>query len=726
MGGYGLLGAISSLVGNVVRAKRSEQNQEDQYLQWDSNILSSVWANKNNPAPIRQRAYQLWQETVEGHGKQGKELVGQVDEFLQQQALPSIWGINRQATGAAPVGQPQPATPASLVGGGSQQGGLGLQTPQTMNYGPAFPPQQQPQQAQPQQPPLVPSGRVNDAPQPRRVMLPGGQVVTVQPGQPIPAAVPATPASLVGATPRQPQRPGALRALAGIGGGLEEAFTGVPARDRTRGYPRLMDPNLFMTPEQRATQESEVEAARIKADVDSFKKTMEALGKDAPDADTQKEMLENIITKKYGGTGTLTGRVHGVAGVTPGTDVTLQTDAARLGIPLDPKKWYREEEDASGRVTRIREAPGPQSQLAAQMKSLYEANKATGMSDEQAMKEAGDYIRQNFLLGMEKKKQDIFIDSLLAGLQTPAVTSPAAAAPATSPASQQPAPGETPAAPDTAPPSTRVAPFVQPKKSGGWELNDRGKIQANLLAQSLIPGAGGSARSKQMLAGKALIIPAIAKVTGKSDAEVNADMSDYHGELKASQDAAVWYGNLLRITNQIDQSGMLFLDAAKALNQVSPAILNSAWQAWQQNMTTGNPELDKYLLALNQLDRVYSVMTAGAPASRGMPPVDTTNHIRQLLRSNMTMKDAVAMVQQIGKEKGAEVRAYYGQASDLRNLIMSNSLSQALGGPNVPSALTPPPETSGTSGAAAGGTADDAAKAKEFLDKHPEFLKKKQ
>lgn len=205
--GSGLLGIVSSLVGNIAHAKKQEQAEDDAYWQRMSLVMGAVMDNPSMPLPVQDQARQFYYDTLTKHaGKEGKEQAEQMNEFLKK-ALPVRKAVQkRQQEDATTQAMGAPAGPAALTGGADRQG----QTPQNTPYLPAFagaPPTPQPA-----------PGPAPPAPPPSADAGPSGPTY-------------ANAAGYLGAYPGGGQRRGGLMgALAGIGGGVQEALTGMPAR----------------------------------------------------------------------------------------------------------------------------------------------------------------------------------------------------------------------------------------------------------------------------------------------------------------------------------------------------------------------------------------------------------------------------------------------------------------------------------------------------------------
>lgn len=111
MGGYGLMGLISGLVGNVVRARRQEHAQEEQELGQRANFMSAIIGSQDpRLQPFKAQAATDLNEALSGHvkGKEARQLIEDMSGIINQ-TLPILQIRNQMG------GQPQApnATPTN-------------------------------------------------------------------------------------------------------------------------------------------------------------------------------------------------------------------------------------------------------------------------------------------------------------------------------------------------------------------------------------------------------------------------------------------------------------------------------------------------------------------------------------------------------------------------------------------------------------------------------------
>jgi hypothetical protein len=285
--GSGLLGIVSGITSNIVGARRAEQAQDDNYFQQMAGIMAKV-ADPDNPDwDLKQKAqaHQYLVESLGEHGntKEDKQLAQRMGEFLKV-AIPARYAQRLHA-------QQQKQIAAA---GAPDRTDLGLQTPQNLNYLPAFAGTQQQPQADAAAAPAQAADRA--------------------------ATSAATPAQ---AAPRGGIH-AALRTLAGIGTGvgtgLEQAFTGMP-RNVTRNWPRIPDPSLVGITDQ------EQQDAKLKADLASVDQSAKGANL-SPEKIAQ--MKEEITLKHFG----VTPRIPAeTAGTTRLTQFKIPGDATGIWAP---------------------------------------------------------------------------------------------------------------------------------------------------------------------------------------------------------------------------------------------------------------------------------------------------------------------------------------------------------------------------------------------------------
>lgn len=192
------MGLLTSLVGNIIQAKRKQQADDDQYFAQQAQVFAGILGSQDPKLqPLKQDAWKFYNEALQKHGgREGKQIAQTMNEWLQQQAEPIVFGMK------------------------------------------------QPQQPQAPQPNATPTNRT-PVPPSQLVQQPQEQAQVQQVQQPH-------------------QRSWPLRALAGLGTGVQEALSGQAPRGN---LPQAPDPKLFQRPEQLATEEGQLAATKVGAQV---------------------------------------------------------------------------------------------------------------------------------------------------------------------------------------------------------------------------------------------------------------------------------------------------------------------------------------------------------------------------------------------------------------------------------------------------------------------------
>lgn len=236
------MGLLTSLVGNIIQAKRKQQDEDHQYFAQTAQVMAGILGSQDPKLKdLKPKAWQFYNEALQKHGgREGKQIAQTMNEWLQQQAEPIVFGMK----------QPQP---------------------------------QPPQQS------FTPTNRT-PVPPSQLVQQPQEQVQVQQAQQPH-------------------QRSGLMRVLSGLGTGVEEALSGQAPRSN---LPQAPDPKLFQRPEQLATEEGQLAAtkvgAQVKAELARFDADIAPQLKASGVKDEEiAQMREEIALKGFGVTPSRTG-----------------------------------------------------------------------------------------------------------------------------------------------------------------------------------------------------------------------------------------------------------------------------------------------------------------------------------------------------------------------------------------------------------------------------------
>jgi hypothetical protein len=143
-------------------------------------------------------------------------------------------------------------------------------------------------------------------------------------------------------------------------------------------------------------------------------------------------------------------------------------------------------------------------------------------------------------------------------------------------------------------------------------------------------------------------------------------------------------GAIQRLNNTIDTHGKILLGVTKNLQDTGSPLLNKPVREWERQ-ATGSPELQRFKVAINELQREYAYLTAGGAQSRAMLPVHTTESMEKILSRDSTMAEIAAEVDQIGVGAKAELQAMNKTVKDLQGQMLGGPGGEASGAqPNDP------------------------------------------
>jgi hypothetical protein len=566
---------------------------------------------------------------------------------------------------------------------------------------------------------------------------------------------------------------------------IGEGYTGIPLGSDAR-RPAGERPNIYSTPELEAAQKGRVATAEQAVRLRGALETLHGSSTYQSAVPAEQNRMDQEVTLKTLGvtpTAALFGEGGAVRQVwyrdPQGNPVSFFQRGLQLydgdGNPVDPGEIARRHLTLSARPT----AASLQAIPAAMREKMYEIHAINPQLDTAVVAQiAGQQLQAQFALQGQAREAQIGINEYQGNFKTgmpfptvlPGDISPGAPmgegygpapTPAAGPTAQpqpqpqpqaQPQPQPQPAPTTPAPAGTPaqapapgvIGPPPIPAQTPGvipaspqritmeplWEVRPDGKKVATKAGLQTIERLAGAmagapistARSTAAQVGNKEVVDAIAEISGKLPGDVIPDLSAYIGSLRAVRDNSLWYGNMLRVMNQLDVSGEIFLKAAQLLNQENPAILNKPMQTILKEYSPSNPQLRQYFVALNNLDKIYGIFSTGAPQSRAMPPVAVMQRAGHVLDGSMSARDAAATLQQMYREKNVDTEAYRRTVEQMRNELSSNAVSLALGGMTQPPPL---PQYHGVFNSNIGPVPKLSPEAQKYVDELNK-LKKKQ
>ena len=316
--------------------------------------------------------------------------------------------------------------------------------------------------------------------------------------------------------------------------------------------------------------------------------------------------------------------------------------------------------------------------------NYYRAERGKGKSEEEARKTAGEMVEREYGVKLARQQQQIAIDAALSGIGGGSGVGGSAGGGGKS--------TTTTGGGTSGGSKSKGATEGQPGK-----LTDAQRQDIDVYLGSLLGTMKGGSKAAQVRQQRGQ--EALAKLTGLNPIALNAELAGDKAIAGALAEAVKVSGAFGRVQETLKQHGQVLLDAAKAYGPGGVPIANRTIQ-WLQSNAEAHPELTKYTLALNAVQREYARLVSGGVQSRAMLPVSSQEKGETVLRKDATMADVVAAVQQLQVEANTEQKAFGDQIEGLK---------QKLGGGKIGQALNPSPNgklTAPSSGPKTGDTKD--------------------
>ena len=285
--------------------------------------------------------------------------------------------------------------------------------------------------------------------------------------------------------------------------------------------------------------------------------------------------------------------------------------------------------------------------------NYYRAALGKGMTAEQARAEAASKVDREFNVRLERQEQNIAIDQAISGIggggSAPSASTGGGGGPKPAPTSKL---------------DTKNTP-------SGLTPTDQDNIDTylgDLLGTMKVPTKG----SARKIAG----MRALARITGLDPMALNAALVEDKATGKALAQAVEVSGAFGRVQETLKAHSDVLLKAAQDYGPGGIPLANRTVQ-WLQQNASSHPELQRYIIALNAVQREYGRLVAGGVQSRAMLPVSATEKGEQVLRKDATIKDVIAAVDQLKIEADTEQKAFQNQIAGLRSKLGSGSIGEA-------------------------------------------------
>lgn len=187
-------------------------------------------------------------------------------------------------------------------------------------------------------------------------------------------------------------------------------------------------------------------------------------------------------------------------------------------------------------------------------------------------------------------------------------------------------------------------------------------------------GAMGGAAKVGVIKGR----EELKRVTGLTGVDFSMLEASTKDQRKAFSDTIQRAVATQRVNEVVQQFGEEVLIRAKSALQTGSPFLNKPIR-FVLREAVGNPDLQRFLLALNGFQRQYSVLTAGSPQSRAMLPISVGEKVDKILDPNSTIEEVIASVEQVKIEGRREADGFKNAAKDVVDQI-SGSLKPHVSG----------------------------------------------
>jgi hypothetical protein len=305
-----------------------------------------------------------------------------------------------------------------------------------------------------------------------------------------------------------------------------------------------------------------------------------------------------------------------------------------------------------------------------QFGNYYRAAKGQGMTEEDAQKYAGDMIMQQYGLTLGAQEQTMAISEVTSGIP-PGPSTPST--PITRSSVVTP-----PKVPTTAGEAKQIASTTAPKPSGIIPSPSADQRQQNILFY-LGTVTGTQSASGQSQARAIQGQQELSKLTGVDPMTLNANLSQNQALAKQLGETVQRTGAIQRLNNTLDLHGTVLEGVAKNVIQSGSPLLNKPMRSITREIE-GNPELKRFQIALNAVQREYAYLTAGGAQSRAMLPVTVSENMDKMFSPDSTLAEVFASVDQVRIEAKNEVQALQNTQNDIIQNMKEGVVGQAVGG----------------------------------------------
>lgn len=189
------------------------------------------------------------------------------------------------------------------------------------------------------------------------------------------------------------------------------------------------------------------------------------------------------------------------------------------------------------------------------------------------------------------------------------------------------------------------------------------------------PGKVGQMKGREYLRGDLNLDPAtFSAVIAGDKAEVKAMVETVERKIAVE-----------RVNNVLSLVGDRVISNAQQVVNTGSPWLTKPWRKIERG-ATGDPNLEQFLVSMNEFQRQYTTLTAGGALSRAMLPEGMGEKVDAILDPNATVKEIIALVGEV-KRFGKIEQAGFKQTAD--NIVAK--ILQDVGGKPKPGAAAPTP-----------------------------------
>jgi len=313
---------------------------------------------------------------------------------------------------------------------------------------------------------------------------------------------------------------------------------------------------------------------------------------------------------------------------------------------------------------------------------FYKIGKGRGMSEEQAQAYASKAALEVYGIAQQRASEGLKIDKDLSGISPDdPKLSPEALGFGKEPPKNPSGAGNIAPGPKgkISPPTLAIAQKSTITGLGPKDEENINVYMASLFGNLKITSKAASIRPQEGL-------KALARATGLDPMALNAELSGDKATATALAEAVKVAGAFGRVQETLKMHGAILADIAKTVDDTGVPLINRPLR-WLEQHVSGDQRYQRYVLALNAVQREYARLISGGVQSKAMLPVSTTEKGETTLRADATLGQILTAVDQLHVEADAEQQAFTNQQENLKERLRGGKVGSAISG-NKPEVLT--------------------------------------